>query len=214
MNIPMRTYLVTQGDRSRGRGTGSIVRAAIEGGVDIVQMREKHTSARERYELGKELRALTREADIPFVVNDRVDIAAAVDADGVHLGDDDLPVSVARDHLGEEAIIGRSVSTPEAASEAERAGADYLGVGAVFATDTKDVNEGEAEIGTETIAEIAETVDIPIVGIGGINADNATEVVNAGAAGVAVVTTITDADDPAAATQQLRQAVENGRTTV
>ncbi|MUV59085.1 thiamine phosphate synthase, partial [Halogeometricum sp. CBA1124] len=168
MNMPMRTYLVTQGDRSGARGTADVVRAAIDGGVDVVQLREKHATARERYELGLELRDLTREAGVAFVVNDRVDIAAAVDADGVHLGDEDLPVSVARDHLGEEAIVGRSVSTPEAAREAERAGADYLGVGAVFATGTKDVADDEAEIGTERVAAVAAAVDIPVVASGGV----------------------------------------------
>lgn len=214
MNIPMRTYLVTQGDRSGARGTADVVRAAIDGGVDVVQLREKHATARERYELGLELRDLTREAGVAFVVNDRVDIAAAVDADGVHLGDEDLPVSVARDHLGEEAIVGRSVSTPEAAREAERAGADYLGVGAVFATGTKDVADDEAEIGTERVAAVAAAVDIPVVGIGGITADNARAVAEAGASGVAVVSAITDADDPAAATRRLRRAVDEGRGRV
>ncbi|SFR63400.1 thiamine phosphate synthase [Halogeometricum limi] len=207
----MRTYLVTQSDHSLDRGTADVVRAAIEGGVDVVQLREKHATARERYELGRELRELTREADVPLVVNDRLDLAVAVDADGVHLGDDDLPVSVAREQLGDGAIVGRSVSTVEAAREAERAGADYLGVGAVFATRTKDVRADDAEIGLSRVEAIAEAVEIPFVGIGGVTSENAGDVVAAGADGVAVVSEITAADDPAAATRRLRAAVEDRR---
>ncbi|WP_336336699.1 thiamine phosphate synthase [Haloarcula brevis] len=205
-------YLVTQASLSAGRTTDDIVAAAIDGGVGVVQLREKDRSARERYELGQRVRALTREAGVAFVVNDRVDLAQALDADGVHLGDDDLPVPVARDLLGEDALIGRSVSTVDAARAAEAAGADYLGVGAVFATGSKDdIDDEEHAVGTDRVAAIAEAVDVPLVGIGGITADNATDVVEAGADGVAVITAITRADDPAAATEALHSAVEQGR---
>jgi len=205
-------YLVTQASLSAGRTTDELVADAIAGGVGVVQLREKDRSARERYELGQELRELTREAGVTFVVNDRVDIAQALDADGVHLGDDDLPVSVARDLLGDDALIGRSVSTVEDAREAAAAGADYLGVGAVFATGSKDdIDDDEHAVGTDRVAAIADAVDIPFVGIGGITAENATEVVQAGADGVAVITAITRADDPAAATADLVDAVEHGR---
>ena len=205
-------YLVTQASLSAGRTTDELVADAIAGGVGVVQLREKDRSARERYELGQELRELTREAGVTFVVNDRVDIAQALDADGVHLGDDDLPVSVARDLLGDDALIGRSVSTVEDAREAAAAGADYLGVGAVFATGSKDdIDDDEHAVGTDRVAAIADAVDIPFVGIGGITAENATEVVQAGADGVAVITAITQADDPAAATANLVDAVEHGR---
>jgi thiamine-phosphate pyrophosphorylase len=211
MNIPMETYLVTQADCSRGRSTVDVVRAALDGGVDVVQLREKHESARERYGVAREIRQLTADAGVPFVVNDRIDIAAATDADGVHLGDDDLPVSVARSQLGADAVVGRSVSTVEGARTAEANGADYLGVGAVFATDSKDVAAENAEIGLQRVGAIADAVSIPIVGIGGISASNATDVVAAGADGVAVVSAITRADDPAAATRALASAVEAGR---
>jgi thiamine-phosphate pyrophosphorylase len=210
MNISVRTYFVTQGDLTGGRGTAETVRAALAGGVDVVQLREKHTSARERYGLGLELRELTRDASVPLVVNDRVDLAEAIDADGVHLGDDDLPVSVARERLGPEALVGRSVSSAEGAREAERAGADYLGVGAVFATGTKATRERETEVGPETVRAVAGAVSIPVVGIGGITPENATSVVEAGADGVAVVSAIAAADDPEAATRRLREAVEQG----
>nr|WP_233341042.1 thiamine phosphate synthase [Haloprofundus sp. MHR1] len=211
MNKPVNTYLVTQADLSAGRSSETVVREAIEGGVDVVQLREKHASARERYRLARVLRELTTEAGVPFVVNDRVDIAVAVDADGVHLGDDDLPVSAARAQLGENALVGRSVSTVAAARRAAEAGADYLGVGAVFSTSSKDVPEDESNVGVETVAAVADAVEVPIVGIGGITAENAGDVVEAGADGVAVVSEITSASDPETATRRLVSAVEAGR---
>jgi thiamine-phosphate pyrophosphorylase len=209
--MELSTYLVTQADRSRGRSTGEVVSAAIDGGVDVVQVREKHRSARERLALARELRGPTREAGVSLVVNDRVDIAAAADADGVHLGDDDLPVAVARDRLGNDALIGRSVSTPEAAREAEAAGADYLGVGAVYPTDSKDLSERERSIGLETVRAVDAAADIPFVGIGGITPANAADVVAAGADGVAVISAITTAEDPEAAARVLTEAVSEGR---
>ncbi|GAD53599.1 thiamin-phosphate pyrophosphorylase [Halarchaeum acidiphilum MH1-52-1] len=211
MNTEFGTYLVTQGSRSRGRATEDVVAAAIAGGVDVVQLREKGTTARERYHLGRALRERTRDADVTYLVNDRVDLAAAVDADGVHLGDEDLPVSAAREILGADAIVGRSVSSVESARHAVQAGADYLGIGAVYATDSKDVREEHAEIGTEAVATIADAVDVPIVGIGGITAANAPDVIRAGADGVAVVSAITAADDPADATRELAAAVGGAR---
>lgn len=201
-------YLVTQASLSAGRSTRTVVEAAMAGGVDVVQLREKDRSARERYHLGRKLRELTRETDVTFVVNDRVDLARAVDADGVHLGDDDLPVGVAREQLGDDAVIGRSVSFVDDARRAEKAGADYLGVGAVYATGSKDdIDDEEREIGPERVAEIAAAVDVPVVGIGGVTADSAGPVVEAGADGVAVITAITRADDPAAATRELAETV-------
>ncbi|MES3517024.1 MAG: thiamine phosphate synthase [Natronomonas sp.] len=203
-------YLVTQEGASAGRSTPEIVEAAIAGGVDVVQLREKGQSARKRYELGRELRELTADAGVTLIVNDRVDIAAAIDADGVHLGDSDLPVAVAREQLGPDALIGRSVSTPEAAKQAERAGADYLGVGAIYRTKSKDTDPEQSEIGLEPIREIRAATDLPFVGIGGVTADTAGDVVEAGADGVAVISAITAADDPEAATRALGSAVAAG----
>ncbi|WP_224337489.1 thiamine phosphate synthase [Haloprofundus halobius] len=207
----MGTYLVTQADCSGGRSTEAVVRSAIDGGVDVVQLREKHTTARERYRLARTLRELTAAAETPFVVNDRADIAAAVDADGVHVGDDDLPVSVVREQLRDDAFVGRSVSTVEDARRAAEAGADYLGVGAVFSTSSKDVSEAESNIGVETVAAVADAVDVPVVAIGGITAENARAVVEAGADGVAVVSEIAGASDPESATRRLAAAVDAGR---
>jgi len=206
-----RTYLVTQESLSAGRSTVEIARAAIDGGVDAIQLRDKERSAKRRYETGRELRDITAEAGVDLIVNDRVDLARAIDADGVHLGQDDLPVPAARDLLGEDAVIGKSTSFVEEAIAAEREGADYLGVGAVYGTSSKDVPDDEADFGPERVREIVDAVEIPVVGIGGIDASNAAAVADAGAVGVAVISAITRADDPAAATRELREAVERGR---
>ena len=205
------TYLVTQRDLSAGRSTETIVEQALEGGVDAVQIREKHHGAREQLAVANAVRERLQAAGVPLIINDRIDVAAAVGADGVHLGDDDLPVAVAREQLGETALIGRSVSTVKAARAAEAAGADYLGVGAVYATSSKDVSEPEQAIGVDVVEAIADAVDIPLVAIGGVTADNADEAVAAGADGVAVITAITQADDPAAATRELTDAVTTGK---
>ena len=205
-------YLVTQQSASGGRSTPDVVAEAVAGGVGVVQLREKGLPARERLSMGREIRDLTRDAGVPLIVNDRVDLARALDADGVHLGDDDLPLSVARELLGTEAILGRSVSFVDDAVDAEDAGADYLGVGAVYATGSKDdIPDDEYAVGTERVRAFADAVSIPVVGIGGVTAENAADAVAAGADGVAVVSAITGADDPASATAALRDAVERGR---
>lgn len=210
MNISYGTYLVTQPSDSHERSTVEVVDAAIAGGVDIVQLREKHRSVRDRLAVGEEVRARTVDAGVPLVVNDRIDLARALDADGVHLGDDDLPISVARDQLGPEALVGRSVSTVAGAERAERAGADYLGVGAVYHTTSKETDPEQTAIGLERVSQIAERVSIPIVGIGGITHERAGDVIEAGADGVAVISEITEAADPEAATKRLGCAVADG----
>jgi len=204
-------YLITQADFSAGRSTPEVVTAALEGGTNVVQLREKHASARTQYQIGQRVRELTATADVPLIVNNRIDIAEAINADGVHLGDDDLPVAVAREILGPEAIVGRSVSTPTAAEEAEAAGADYLGVGAVYRTDSKDdVDPENHGIGLDGLAAVVEATSLPVVGIGGVTTDNGSEVIAAGADGLAVISAITNATDPTAAAAALKQAVEEG----
>ena len=202
------TYLVTGASLSSGRSTRTVVEAAIEGGVDVVQVREKGRPAREQLSVAREIRPLTEAAGVTLIINDRVDVARAVDADGVHLGDDDLPVAVAREQLGSEAVIGRSVSTVAGARRAETAGADYLGVGTIYETGSKDVADEESQLGTERVRAIDDAVGLPFVGIGGVTAENASDVVAAGADGVAVLSAITRADDPEAATRRLVDAVE------
>ena len=207
-----RTYLVTSGAHAAGRSTPAIVDAALAGGVDVIQLREKATDARDRYRLGKTLRERTAAADVPLIVNDRIDLAAAIDADGVHLGQSDLPPQVAREQLGAEARLGVSASTVEEARAAADAGADYLGVGAVYGTDSKDVADANNGIGTERVRAIADAVSIPVIGIGGIDATNAAAVVEAGATGVAVISAITAADDPETATAALSETVSEAVT--
>ncbi|AWB27286.1 thiamine phosphate synthase [Halococcoides cellulosivorans] len=202
-------YLVTQRTASAGRPTDAVVVDALDGGLGAVQLREKGRSARERYHLGRRLRALTDEYAVPLLVNDRVDLALAIDADGVHLGASDLPLPAARDLLGADAILGRSVSTVADAREAAAKGADYLGVGAVYPTTSKDdVDPDEQGIGTDRVAAIDDAVDVPIVAIGGITAERAPEVLAAGADTVAVVSAITAAEDPERATRRLADAVD------
>jgi thiamine-phosphate pyrophosphorylase len=207
MNIDgWRTYLVTAASRSAGRTTPEVVAAALEGGLDVVQLRDKAATDRERYETGRRLRELTAEAGVPLLVNDRIDLAAAVGADGVHLGQSDLPVAVAREQLGGDALVGVSASTVEQAEAAAAAGADYLGVGAVYGTDSKEVSGDRDGIGVERIAAVADAVEIPVIGIGGIDAGNAAPVVEAGATGVAALSAITSAENPEAAAAALREA--------
>ena len=201
------TYLVTQQTLSEGRSTVEIVEQAIEGGVDAIQLREKEMSAKDRYELGQTLRELTEAAGVDLIVNDRVDLARAIDADGVHLGQSDLPISVAREQLGDDAIIGASVSTVSEARLAAITGADYLGVGAIYGTTSKpEAPTAEDGLGLDALADIVQTVRIPVTAIGGITAENAVAPIEAGASSVAVISAITAADDPAAAARVLRES--------
>ena len=202
-------YVVTDGGLARGRPLVEIVAAAIRGGADAVQLRGKEAPAREQLALGRELRALTREAGILFIVNDRADLAVALDADGVHVGQDDLPPDIARRIVGAERIVGVSAGTLDEALAARDAGADYLGVGPIYATATKP--DAGAATGTGLIAAIKGRVDLPVVGIGGINRENAAAVLAAGADGVAVVSAVVAADDPAAAARELKERLVAAR---
>jgi thiamine-phosphate pyrophosphorylase len=209
MDSEFETYLVTQENLSAGRSTESIVTDAIAGGIDAVQVREKDRSAADQLRIARTLREPTADAGVSLIVNDRVDVAVAADADGVHLGQGDLPLEAAREQLGDDAIIGQSVSTVEEATAAEAAGADYLGVGTVYETSSKD--DAGAAIGFDRVEAIAGAVEIPFVGIGGVTSERAPDVAAAGADGVAVITAITRADDPAAATRDLASAVAEGK---
>ncbi len=202
-------YVVTDSGLARGRPLVEIVAAAIRGGADAVQLREKEAPARAQLALGRRLRDLTREAGVLFIVNDRADLAVALDADGVHVGQDDLPPDVARRIVGPERIIGVSAGTLDEALAARDAGADYLGVGPIYATATKP--DAGAATGTELIAAIRRRVDLPIVGIGGIGRDNAAVVLAAGADGVAVVSAVVAADDPEAAARELKERMVAAR---
>lgn len=203
------TYLVTQQTLSANRSTVEIVENAIDGGVDVIQLREKEMSARDRYEVGQQLRELTTEAGVELIVNDRIDLARAIDADGVHLGQSDLPISVAREQLGDDAIIGASVSTVSEARLAAITGADYVGVGAIYGTTSKpEAPTADEGLGLDALADIVQTVKIPVVAIGGITPENAAEPIAAGASSVAAISAITAAEDPAAAVRSLRESTD------
>lgn len=180
-------YLVTDDGCLQGRALIDCVREALEGGVTLVQYRAKTASSAEMYAEALQLKALCDSFNVPLIINDRLDIAMAVGAAGVHLGQDDLPCAAARKILGEDYLIGVSAHNPAEAKAALQSGADYLGCGAVFGTATKaDVQK----LGTEGLAAICREKGLPVVGIGGVTADNYREVRAAGADGAAIVSGI------------------------
>lgn len=180
-------YLVTDDGCLQGRALIDCVREALEGGVTLVQYRAKTASSAELYAEALQLKALCDSFKVPLIINDRLDIAMAVGAAGVHLGQDDLPCAAARKLLGEDYIIGVSAHNPAEAKVALQSGADYLGCGAVFGTATKtDVKK----LGTDGLAAICREKVLPVVGIGGVTADNYREVRAAGADGAAIVSGI------------------------
>ena len=180
-------YLVTDDGCLQGRALLDCVREALEGGVTLVQYRAKTASSAEMYAEALQLKALCDSFNVPLIINDRLDIAMAVGAAGVHLGQDDLPCAAARKILGEDYLIGVSAHNPAEAKAALQSGADYLGCGAVFGTATKaDVKK----LGTEGLAAICGEKGLPVVGIGGVTADNYREVRAAGADGAAIVSGI------------------------
>ncbi|MDA8233580.1 MAG: thiamine phosphate synthase [Clostridia bacterium] len=200
--FPGGLYVITGSEFTKGRPLLEVVAQAIEGGAKVVQLREKETTARELLKLADKLRVMTKEAGVAFIVNDRVDLAKAAEADGVHLGQDDLPLEVARELLGRDKLIGISTHSLEQAVAAEEAGADYIGVGPVFPTATKE--NLDPVVGLELLTRIKEAVNIPIVAIGGINDGNAAQVVEAGADSIAVITAVMGANDVAAAAKRLQ----------
>jgi len=202
----LRLYVITDRAAARGRSELEIAREALAGGATALQLRWKTGPLSEAVEIGRELRTLCREAGVLFIVNDRVDLALALDADGVHVGVHDLPVPETRRLVGDTMVVGYSPETVEQALAAERAGADYLGVGPVFPTTTKP-DAGPA-VGLEHLSRIAHAVRIPVVGIGGITAENAAAVIRAGAVGVAVISAVVGAEDVRQAAARLRQVVD------
>jgi thiamine-phosphate pyrophosphorylase len=199
-----RLYVITDEKTSGGRSHLQVAEAAILGGADVLQLRDKTATSARLYRVALRLRELTRDAGIPFIVNDRLDIALAADADGVHVGQADLPASVVRKIMGPGKILGVSVDTVEEALLAEKDGADYLGVGPVFeARDTKP--DAGLPLGVDRIARIRGHCRLPIVAIGGINAENARKVREAGADAAGVISAIVAADDIAHAARRLKR---------
>lgn len=178
------------------------VKKAIEGGTTFVQLREKDLDPDNFLEEAKELKALCKEYNVPFVINDNVEIAVAMDADGVHVGQDDMEAGDVRSRLGEDKIIGVSAHNVEEALLAQERGADYLGVGAVFPTGSKDDVD---VLDHQTLKEICEAVDIPVVAIGGISKENIGQLAGSGVCGIAVISAIFAQEDIKAASAELHQ---------
>ena len=210
-NIDYCLYLVTDRGLSRGRSTREIVTAAVYGGATVVQLREKDCSTREFIEQALAIKKFLKDQSVPLIINDRVDVAQAVKADGVHLGQTDMPLGMAKKILGDSMIIGISAESLQDAIEAEKGGADYLGVSPIYATPTK--TDTAPPLGLEGLREIRKAVKIPLVGIGGLNCDNAAEVIRNGADGVAVVSAVVAADDPQTAADELKQIILEARKT-
>ena len=199
-------YVVTDRSLSRGRTTFDVVREAVDGGATCVQLREKQAGTREFLAEARALRPWLRNRNVPLFINDRVDIALAVEADGVHLGQQDMPIADAR-RLGPPSwIIGVSAESVEDAVRAEKEGADYIGVSPVFATPTK--TDTALPLGLGGLHAMRAAVRIPLVAIGGIQLHNAREVIRAGADGLAVVSAIVSADSPREAAAALRREID------
>ena len=201
-DIDYSVYLVTDHRNKTDEEFLNIIEEAIKGGTTIVQLREKTASTKDFYQLALKVKEITSKYDVPLLINDRIDIAIAVDSEGVHIGQDDMPADIARKIIGEDKILGVSASTVEEAKKAEIDGADYIGSGAVFPTATKDDADS---VSKEELKEIVDSIDIPVVAIGGITLENASTLKDTGIAGFSVVSAIMSADDPKEASHKLRE---------
>lgn len=198
-------YVILDVDALAGRPLLDAAQAAIRGGAGTLQLRAKHWDGGRLLDAARRLRPLTAAAGVLFIVNDRVDIAMLADADGVHVGESDIPVADARRLLGPEAVIGFSPDDLDSARRAAADGADYLGVGPAYATGTKP--DAGPPIGPQGVGAVARAVPVPVVGIGGIHAGSAAQVIAAGACGVAVASAVLRAPDVCRATEELARAV-------
>lgn len=198
-------YAVTDRSWLGGRTLYQDVEAAIKGGATFIQLREKKLDEAHFLEEAKEIKELCKKHQVPFVINDNVDIALAMDADGVHVGQSDMEAGAVREKLGPDKIIGVSAQTVEQALLAEQKGADYLGVGAVFPTGSKD---DAVEVSHETLKAICEAVKIPVIAIGGISTGNVMELSGSGICGIAVISAIFAKPDIEAAAKELKEQTE------
>lgn len=218
-NINYSLYLVTDSEninKSKYSTTDSIVKEAINGGVSLVQLREKTASTKEFYKIAKSIQKICKNESndsnesrsskhIPLIINDRIDILLAINGDGLHIGQDDIPVNVARELIGNDKILGVSASTIEEAKSAEKDGANYLGVGAVFHTNTKD----DASLVTlEELKKIVNSVSIPVIAIGGINKSNIEKLNDTGIKGVSIASAIMNNPNPQKASTELLKKVK------
>ncbi len=181
---------------------------AIAGGADTIQFRQKSGNTREMIEVARHMQKLCSASDAVFIVNDRIDVAIAVGADGVHLGQDDFPIPLARELLGEDRIIGGSAATIDEARRCLSEGADYVGFGPVFPTTSKD--DAGPVSGIDILKQVVEEIPLPIIAIGGVGAENTAEVLGAGARGIAVISAVCCQENPEQATRELYEALTNG----
>ena len=198
-NLDLSLYLVTDKSDDVEKFLKTI-EEAIKGGVSVVQIREKTADTLDFYNLALKVKKITEKHDVPLIINDRVDVALAVDAEGVHVGQSDMPCDVTRALVGPDKIVGVSAATIEEARKAESDGADYIGAGAVFPTATKD---DAPKITKKDLKEIVESISIPVVAIGGITLNNAHELIDTGIAGLSVVSAIMSSKNPKKSSEEL-----------
>ncbi|MFZ3064988.1 MAG: thiamine phosphate synthase [Nitrospirota bacterium] len=203
--LPLGLYLITDQYIVKGLSHVQIAEKALLGGVKFIQYREKQLSKRESYKIALQLREITREYSAVLIINDDIDIALAVDADGVHLGQEDLPVQTARKMLGENKIIGLSTHSLKEAEEAQGSGADYIAIGPIFRSKTKDVRE---PLGADIIKEIRKISRLPLIAIGGINENNIEDIMKAGADSAAVISAIITKEDITGAVKEFIRKIE------
>ncbi|SFM32367.1 thiamine phosphate synthase [Pelosinus propionicus] len=199
-------YCITAEDYSLGRSNIEIVKQWIAADIKVIQYREKEKDMKKKYEECKIIRELTKEADVTFIVNDDIDLAMMVQADGVHIGQDDFPLEAVRQLVGDQMIIGISTHSPEQAQRAVKAGADYIGVGPIFKTSTKK-NVCDP-VGLEYLKYVVDNISIPFVAIGGIKESNVLEVVHCGAKCIAMVTEITQAQNIGKKINDIRKIIK------
>lgn len=198
-NTDLSLYLVTDNSDNIEKFLKTI-EEGIKGGVTVVQIREKTADTLNFYNLALKVKKITEKYNVPLIINDRVDVALAIDADGVHVGQSDMPCDVTRKLIGEDKILGVSAATVTEARKAQKDGADYIGSGAVFPTQTK---KDADTVTRKELKKIVESVDIPVVAIGGISLDNAHELNGTGIAGLSVVSAIMSSDDPKKSSEEL-----------
>ena len=209
--VDVRLNAIVDPERANGRSLAELVRMVVAGGATLIQLRDKHGATRQMIEQARAIKAVLAETGVPLVINDRVDVALIAEADGVHVGQDDMRVEDARRLLGPRAIIGQSIKSVALANAAPVDALDYVGVGGVYATTSKD--NPNPPIGTAGLAAIvaafrARKPNLPIVGIAGIDAGNAAPVIGAGADGVAVISALSAQNDPEGAARELRGIVD------
>ncbi|MDQ2180492.1 thiamine phosphate synthase [Marinifilum sp. D714] len=205
MRADLSLYLVTDKELANGKALEDIVEEAVKGGVSMVQIREKEASSKDFYQLASKIKKVLEKYKVPLIINDRLDIALAVDAEGLHIGQSDLPYKVAREILGPNKIIGLSVENIEQAKQANQLDVDYIGLSPVFSTQTK--NDIAKPLELDGVKKIMSFSKHAAVAIGGINSANTADIIKAGADGIAVVSAIVCAEDPYNASKELKEIV-------